>query len=324
MKRVCRYLILMMCAILLTGCATPQASAEIYAMDTFMELSVVGNDAETALDQTKALIRQIDEKYSISSVAGEMKQLLDTGVLNSPSEGLLEMLECAKLLYERTGGAYDVTAYALSEAWGFYSNRQAVPSDEQIDMALTLVGMDRIEFDSTQVKLNGVKGIDLGSIAKGYTGKRIAQLLSGLDVDCAIMTLGGNVVTVGSKADGEKFKIGISDPADIDNICGYVTVGQTNIVTSGKYNRAFTDGQERYHHIIDARTGVPCENGVAQVTVICDDGMWADALSTALFLLGEQGALDYYEQYGGFEAVIVLDDGSITLTEGAKAIFTAV
>ena len=233
------------------------------------------------------------------------------------------MLTCAKTLYERTDGAYDVTADALSQVWGFYSENR-VPSEEEIAEALALVGMDKIEFDETKICLNGVKGIDLGSIAKGCSGNAALEAMKGLEVDHAVITLGGNVVTYGEKEDGEKFKIGVTDPSAPNTTCGYLSIGEAHVVTSGKYNRNFTVGEKTYHHIIDARTGYPCENGLAQVTVICSDGMWADALSTALFLLGEQGALDYYSTYGGFEAVLVTDDGRIILTDGAKAMFTGV
>ena len=307
-----------------SSCAEPECTKELFAMDTYMVLELSGKDAEKAAEKAEDIIKEIDEKYSVSSVAGEIETLLRTGELSNPSSGLVEMLTCAKTLYERTNGAYDVTAYALCEIWGFYADEQRVPSESEITAALAEIGMDKIEFDQSRVRLNSVKGIDLGSIAKGYSGKAVAQMLAEHDISTAILTLGGNVVTVGEKSNGEPFKIGITDPFDTSDICGYLEVGQANVVTSGKYNRNFESDGKTYHHIIDARTGYPVENGISQVTVLCEDGMWADALSTALFLLGEQGALDYYRTYGGFEAVIVMDDGRIVLTDGAKAIFTEV
>ena len=307
-----------------TACAENEASDELFVMDTYVIMSARGNEAQKALEKAADELRGVDRDYSVSALGGEIEALLRTGEIENPSEGLIAMLTCAKTLWERTDGAYDVTAYALSEIWGFYGTENRVPTDAEITAALQLVGMDKIEFDGSRVRLNGVKGIDLGSIAKGYSGSLAQKAVKSCDVKSAVLTLGGNVVTVGAKSGGGKFKVGVTDPAMPSDICGVLEVGETHVVTSGKYNRNFTVGEKTYHHIIDARTGYPCENGVAQVTVICDDGMLADGLSTALFLLGEQGALDYYTTYGGFEAVIVMDDGRIVLTDGAKAMFTGV
>lgn len=320
MKRLLT-LILAALTLLFASCGAEKATSELYAMDTYIMLTAEGKDASTAVKNIENAIRTSDTAFSVSSVSGEIKMLLENGELDNPSQGLLKMLSCAKTLWERTDGAYDVTAYALSEAWGFYAENK-VPSGAEIEQALALVGMDKIEFDENSVRLNGVKGIDLGSVAKGYTGDKTVEAMQGLDVDCALITLGGNVVTYGAKSDGTPFKIGVTDPASPDDVIGYLSVGATNVVTSGKYNRNFTYDGKTYHHIIDARTGYPCENGVAQVTVICEDGTWADALSTALFLLGTDGALEYYRTYGGFEAVIVTETGEIVLTDGAKDIFT--
>lgn len=313
----------LVCLLMLTSCAGAQAQTELYAMDTYMYMSARGQGAENALEKAAKRIRELDTRFSVTSVSGEIGKLLQTRELTEPSPELIEMLTCAKILWERTDGAYDVTAYALSRLWGFGNSEQSVPSQSDIERALNEVGMDKIEFDASGVRLNGAAGIDLGSVAKGFAGGEAARILKEEGAVGALLTLGGNVVTVGEKKNGEPYKIGITDPKDTSKICGYVTVGETNVVTSGKYNRYFEADGKKYHHIINAKTGYPAENGVASVTVICESGMWADALSTALFLLGEQGALAYYSEYGGFEAVLIMDDGRIVTTEGAKAIFKA-
>ena len=311
--------VMMLC---LSSCADAKTEKDLFAMDTFMHLTVYENNADELLDEAAARITEIDTNFSISSVAGELQTLISTGRLDNPSAEFLEMLTCAKLLYERTGGAYDVTAYALSDLWRTCEKEGRVPTEAEITAAKSLVGMDRIAFDENAVVLNGVAGIDLGSIAKGYAGGEAAEVLKAADARGGILTLGGNVVTFGEKPDGSAFKVGITDPKAPENVCGYLSVGETNIVTSGKYNRSFTVGEKSYHHILDVKTGYPCENGIASVTVVCESGMWADALSTALFLIGKDAALEYYKTYGGFEAVIVTDDGEITVTDGLKNAFS--
>lgn len=313
----------LICLLIFTSCGSGQAQIELYAMDTYMRMSAHGKGADKALEKAAERIRELDTRFSVSSISGEIGTLLQTGELSEPSPELIEILTCAKTLWERTDGAYDVTAYALSRLWGFGESEQSVPSQADIERTLKEIGMEKIEFDASRVRLNGALGIDLGSVAKGFAGGEAAKILKEEGVSGALLTLGGNVVTVGEKKSGELYRIGITDPRDTSKICGYITVGETNVVTSGKYNRYFEADGKKFHHIIDAETGYPAENGVASVTVICESGMWADALSTALFLLGEQGALDYYSKYGGFEAILIMDDGRIVTTEGARAIFKA-
>lgn len=309
MKKIVAFLLVAF-AVFLPACSQ-SCERDFFAMDTYMHILVYGD--EDAIDEAEQRIKALDLAFSVSNGNGELYTLNSVGELSLPSAELLEMLACAKILYERTGGAYDVTAYALTRLWEACEQEGRIPTEQEINAARLLVGMDRICFDESKVSLNGVDGIDLGSIAKGYAGREAAGPLA-KKTDGGILTLGGNVVTYGKKPDGEPYRVGITDPNAPDNVCGYITVGAANVVTSGKYNRYFTVGGQKYHHILDARTGMPCENGVASVTVVCDDGMWADGLSTALFLLGEQGALDYYRTYGGFEAVIVMDDGRIVTT----------
>lgn len=323
MKRVAALFLLAAIAISFCSCGDGKSEKEIFAMDTYMRLTVYEKNADAALEKAAERITELDGRFSVSSVTGELETLILDGKLDSPSAELIEMLTCAKILYERTGGAYDVTAYALSQLWEKCENEGRAPAESEIAEARALVGMDRISFDESHVSLNGVGGIDLGSIAKGYAGESAAETLKTEGISGGILTLGGNVVTFGKKPDGKQFKIGITDPNAPDTVCGYVTVGETNVVTSGKYNRNFTVDGQVYHHILDVKTGYPCENGIASVTVICDDGMWADALSTALFLIGKDAALEYYRTYGGFEAVIVTDDGEITLTDGLTGSFSA-
>ena len=321
-----RLLCLILCALTVfsfTACSDGKTEKDIFAMDTYMRLTVYEKNSDEALEMAAKRITEIDSNFSVSSVTGEIETLIRTGRLASPSPELLEMLGCAKALWERTGGAYDVTAYALSELWRRCEDEGRAPTEAEVAAARSAVGMDRITFNENEVALNGVAGIDLGSIAKGYAGTEAARVLREYGVKGGVLTLGGNVVTLGEKPDGSDFRIGITDPADPSEVLGYLTVGETSVVTSGKYNRFFTVGDAVYHHIIDVITGYPCENGVASVTVVCEDGMWADALSTSMFLLGRDKALEYHSLYGGFEMVIVTDDGAVTVTDGLKAAFSS-
>ena len=311
-------LLLLLTAIFIPAC-NQSYERKFFAMDTYMSFTVYGDD--DSLYDAEMLVKELDLAFSVTNKDGEIFLLNSSGYLASPSGELLEMLECARILNERTGGAYDITSRALTVLWAACEDEDRLPTEQEISAALELIGMEKLSLVDG-IALNGVYGIDLGSIAKGYAGREAAKMLADSS-DGGILSLGGNVVTFGEKLDGSLFKVGITDPGDPQNVCGFVTVGATSVVTSGKYHRSFEIGGVKYNHIINAKTGYPCENGIASVTVICDDGMWADGLSTALLLLGEQGALDYYRTYGGFEAVIIMDDGRIVTTSDA-VVFTRV
>lgn len=159
--------------------------------------------------------------------------------------------------------------------------------------------------------------IDLGSIAKGYTGDCIVDYLKQKGVSSAVLNLGGNVQTIGSKPDGSAWRVAVKDPINPNSsILGYVDVIDKCVITSGDYERFFEQDGKRYHHIIDPKTGYPADNGLKSVTVVGDDGTICDGLSTALFVMGKEKALELWRRDKSFDVILFEEDGSITLTEG--------
>ena len=131
-----------------------------------------------------------------------------------------------------------------------------------------------------------------------------------------IISLGGNVQTLGLKPDGTEWKVAVQDPANTSSYLGVVSVGETAVVTSGGYQRYFTDSRgTTYQHIINPTSGYPVTNTLQSVTIICSDGTMADSLSTAMYVLGESRAISYWRTYGGFEMILVTKDSQIICTK---------
>ena len=142
-------------------------------------------------------------------------------------------------------------------------------------------------------------------------------------VTSGIISLGGNVQTLGVKPDGSNWNVAIQDPENSSDYVGIISVGETAVVTSGGYQRYFIQNGVTYQHIIDPSTGRPAESDLLSVTIVCSDGTMADALSTALYVLGESGAKNYYETYGDFEMILVTDDGRTIVSGGLTDNFEA-
>ncbi len=297
MKRCVCFILICMLACLCTGCEK-QTHETVFAMDTVMELTLWGSDADAGVIQLKTLLNDLEQTWSVTRADSLLSRLNsgETPMLRGEQEKLLADVQALSV---RTGGAFDPKLLALSLAWGFGTQQQRVPTDEEI-------AQGRAESQW-----------DLGAALKGYAGQTAVALLEQLEVDRAILNLGGNIQTYGEKADGTPWSIGIQDP-DGGDYLGVVSVaGTMAVVTSGDYQRYFERDGVRYHHILDPQTGRPAQSGLRAVTVICRNGLTADALSTALFVMGLEEGRAFWQQSDDFEAVFITEAGEIYATEGA-------
>lgn len=286
-------------SLLLCGCTAKPLEQTFFAMNTVMSFQIWGNDSEAAYGRIITKIQDLESSWSATSPDSILWQLNNDNRLFQPEPSQSALLTKAEMLSQWTGGAFDPKLRCLSEAWGFYDEQHRIPTREEIDSALANPQWD------------------LGGALKGYAGQECAELLTDLQIDCALLNLGGNVQTYGSKSDGRPWQIGIQNP-DGGDYAGVISVeGTMSIVTSGDYQRYFEHDGKQYHHILDPETGYPADSGLRSVTIICADGMTADCLSTALFVMGLEKASSFWRSSNNFEAVFITEDGSIHATEGA-------
>lgn len=297
MKKAITMLLILALAVSVAGC-TAQSQHTFFAMNTFMDLQVWGAEAEDALVQIRQELTRLEKRWSVTR-ENSVPALLNQGLnaqLSPEEEALLQRVET---LSERTGGAFDPRLHSVSLAWGFYNEGYRVPADAEIAAALADPKWD------------------LGAALKGYTGDRTVEILKQHKVERALLNLGGNIQTYGQKLDGSPWQIGIQNPNGGAYV-GIVSVsGTASVVTSGDYQRYFEKDGVRYHHIIDPKTGYPADSGLRAVTVICRDGLTADALSTALYVMGLEKASDFWRQSDDFEAVFITKEGQVYATQGA-------
>lgn len=314
--RIICMLLVLLPVLLAAGCGK-KAEAELFCMDTVVRLTVHGRNAEAALAACTDELYAMERLFSVTeagSDAARINQADGAPVWVSPDTQAL--LQTAQTVSAETDGAFDVTVYPLVTAWGFLGGAQRVPAQETIRDLLPLVGMERLTLTDGTVTAEAGTRVDLGGIAKGYASARLAEVAKGYGVSSALFTLGGNVQALGSRPDGSAWRVGVMDPADPSAVVGVLAVRDRAVITAGGYQRYFVEDGVTYHHILDPHTGYPADSDLLSVTVVAEDGAAADALSTALFVLGEEAAIARYRALGSFEMVLVKRDHSVLYTAG--------
>ena len=325
--RLSGVLLFLLCIAMLTACQNSdenkKVSKDIFAMDTYMTVTAYGKNAENGVNKA------VDEINRLETVLSAEKQESDIYKLNETGSGTLStdtknIVSRALEINKTTNGAFDISIYPLMVKWGFTTQKYNVPSKNEISKLLKDVDSSKIIFDekSGNIKLKENMKIDLGGIAKGYTSSRVMQIFKECGVTSGLVSLGGNVQALGTKTDGTAWQIAIENPDKSSDYIGVVSVKDKAVITSGGYERYFEKNGKTYHQILDPETGYPAESGVKSVTIVSDDGTLADALSTSLFVMGKEKALDYWREHKNeFDTVLVEDNGDITITGGLEKIF---
>jgi len=308
-------------AFILAGCGQGPLVRETRAMmDTFCEISCYGGNKDatvSAIDSAFKEMERIEGVFSKFNKNSEVSKINALAGIEKTvvSEEVFKLTERAVYYSGISSGAFDITVAPLMEIWGFVRKYKSIPDKETIKSALERVGYKNIEFDPKGLSikfLNKKTKIDFGGIAKGYAVDRARDILAKHGIKNGLINLGGNMFALGYAPGNKNWKIGVEDPKHKGKLLRSFELTDKAISTSGNYERFFEIEGKRYSHIINPVTGEPCQ-GVISVTVMADSAEEADALSTAIFVMGEEKGLTLAKSIKGIKVLMLKEDGRLIL-----------
>ena len=296
-----------------------------FAMDTVVSETLYTTGEDITADVITALK---DVETNLISWTEEGSQIYkinqNAGNTTTVSDETADYLKQVLDLCEASGGALDPTMGKVIRLWDIDGENPHVPAEDDLKSLLADVGYDKVILNGNDVTMPEGVTLDLGAAGKGIGCDAAKKILDAdKDVSGMILNLGGSsVMSYGSKPDGSAWQVAVTDPRDTEgDYLGVVTLNGTEFLsTSGDYEKYFIEDGIRYHHILDPSTGYPARSGLTSVTVVCDDGLDADGLSTACFVLGKDKAEELLKKYNA-DGLFVDDSGHVWLTEGMKERF---
>ncbi|MBR2730632.1 MAG: FAD:protein FMN transferase [Clostridia bacterium] len=300
------------------GTAGREAQQTFFAMDTVCSLTLTGRDAAQAAAAIPAQVTALETGVFSRQAADAAVARLNRNGGGALSDPLAQVLAQTWELSEKSGGALDCTLGAVSDLWDFGGDPH-VPDAAQLRSALAHTGYQKLHFTSGGVSYDDpAAALDLGAVGKGAALDAVSKTLQGKRLRSGIVSLGGSILLLG----GQAFTVGIKDPAGNAGEClATMRLSDCCISTSGSYERFFEENGERYHHILDPKTGLPVRNGLLSVTIVADSGLVSDALSTACFVLGAERGMVLAKDCG-CEAVFVAENGDVTVSDGLRSLLT--
>ena len=292
-----------------------------FMMDTLCTIQVPNeagvSKTEAAIGRAFDRMAEIDGKFNCVNPESPLYKFNKARVPITDPE-IAGVVGRALAISRETGGAFDITVQPLVDLWGFFFasvSSRTVPSPQSVRRALSFTGWRRITIKNGAVfAADKNVRIDLGGIAKGYAIGEAVKVLKAAGVGSALILAGGQVQVFGSAAPGVPWKVGVRNPRKEGYIAGLGFDSETGISTSGDYERFFEVDGVRYHHILDPKTGYPAR-GVMSLSVVTTDPVRADALSTALFVMGPERALEFAKRRHGIEVIIVNAKGEVVTSQ---------
>ncbi len=309
----------------LTGCAVQEEKKHtrtVFMMDTQVDITYYhpsAQVAQTVMAEIFAEMQRLEKILSRQATGSDLQRINEAAGREAVEVNpeTIVVLQSALEFAELSNGTFDPTVAPLLEAWGFGGDFPAVPTQEELLQARELVNYRLVEMDeekgSVYLPVPGMR-LDLGGIAKGYIvdqGQKNAQELA----SASFINAGGDISIRGRKPSGENWRVGVQDPDNPDRFLAIITMEEGSVATSGDYQRFFEVEGQRYHHILNPHTGMPAFE-LSSVTIVAADTMTADALSTAVFVLGMEKGMALVESLPGVDAIIKDKSGELRYTNG--------
>ena len=327
-KKTLAFLLSIMFTLLCTGCDVSKTPAPVsqsaFYLNTVVTITLYDDSDPTLIAKCFDLCKQYEQEFSRTSKSSNLYLLNhDTASKRRLSKDLQSLIATGLAYYERSDGLFDITVAPLSDLWQFSSANPSVPDTTALSEALNHVNASKLTLNGDTLHYEDpTVQLDLGGIAKGYIADRLKDYLVEQGVTSALIDLGGNILCIGTKPDGSPFRVGIREPfAPQGTSIAVADVSDLSVVTSGIYERCFTEGDVLYHHLLDPRTGYPLRTGLNSVSIISKSSVDGDALSTVCFALGIEKGMELIHSMPDVYAVFVTENNELVYSEGAEKFF---
>ena len=298
-----------------------------YNLGTINEITLYDVNKKTGekiLEECGSILMDIDNKMSNTIKSSDVSKINKNAgkAYTKVSKDTYYVIKKSIEFSNISNDTFDISVGPLIDLWSIGTDNAKVPNKEEIENILPLVDYSKILLndENLSVKLSEENmKIDLGGIAKGYAADKIYDYLKSQNIKSAIINLGGNILTLGSKNNDQPFSIGIQDPTmPRGNSIGNIKVTNKSVVTSGIYERYIEKDNKIYHHMLNPHTGYPFENNLNSVTIVSDESIICDALSTTTFGLGLDNGMKLIESLDNVDAIFITKDKKIYLSSNLK------
>ncbi|GJL78009.1 MAG: FAD:protein FMN transferase [Nitrospinaceae bacterium] len=294
-------------------------------MGTLVEISVREPDADKAqraVDQAFDEMQRLEKLMSTHLADSEISRLnANAGEAEfiPVSQEVLEVIQRAIYWSNKTSGALDISVGPASRLWHFDNENPSLPDAERLAQAVPLINFHDIEIKASRVRLKqSGMSLHLGAIAKGFAVDRAIAVLKNLKIQHALINAGGDLKTLGNRDDGKPWRIGLQHPRQPEKMIASFALSGKAVATSGDYQKYFMLEGTRYHHILDPKSGMPAR-GMISATIVTDSVMDADALATAVFVLGPEKGMILVDSLNEVEAMLVLESGTVLFSKNFQS-----
>jgi thiamine biosynthesis lipoprotein len=306
---------------------TETITTNSYSLGTIINLRVQGRDAKQAIEEAEERLNNIDDKMSAFKENSEISKInlkagINPEIISKDTYFVIKEAIKYSCLLE---GAFDPTIRPLVSLWNIGTRQKNIPDKCEIDNRLKLVNYKDVVFNDSNYSImlkNEKQSLDLGGIAKGFAADEIRDIFHKYNISSALIDLGGNIFALGCKEDRTPWRVGIQDPfKERGEFMGVLSVKNKSVVTSGNYERYFLKDGKRFHHIIDPKTGYPSKSKIISATIISDNSIEGDGLSTGIYIIGIDKAMELIESISGVDGIFITEDKKIYITSGIKGNF---